>query len=205
MTMTIDDYINRVISAMPQATPERSQIALELRGHIAERMQGGTPADEVLRQLGDPVVLAESYLAAVPLVPAPLGARALAKLIDIALVGMFITALAGLMVQLVAREWVFPFAMLIILIGGSFGFGLYTIASEAASGETVGKHAMKLRVVRESGAQIGVGQAMVRQLPMFLQVYFIDALFALFTEKRQRAFELLSKTRVVKAKPGEAR
>jgi hypothetical protein len=32
---------------------------------------------------------------------------------------------------------------------------------------------------------------------MFLQVYMIDALFALFTEKHQRAFELLSKTRVV--------
>jgi hypothetical protein len=37
----------------------------------------------------------------------------------------------------------------------------------------------------------------VRQLPMFLQMYWIDVLFALFTEKSQRAFELLSKTRVV--------
>jgi len=30
-------------------------------------------------------------------------------------------------------------------------------------------------------------------------VYLIDAFFALFTERHQRAFELLSKTRVVAA------
>jgi hypothetical protein len=41
-----------------------------------------------------------------------------------------------------------------------------------------------------------MGQAVVRQLPMFLQMYWIDVLFALFTDKQQRAFELLSRTRV---------
>ena len=51
----------------------------------------------------------------------------------------------------------------------------------------------------ESGARISVGQAIVRQLPMFLQVYWIDVMFALFTERSQRAFEMLSKTRVVRA------
>lgn len=207
MTMTIDDYINRVMAAMPQATPERSQIALELRGHIAERMEGGTSADEVLRQLGDPQVLAEQYLSAVPLVTAPIGARLLAKLIDLALVVVFVAALAGLLGRfvVVADGFLFPFALLIILVGGSFGFAIYTIASEASTGETVGKRAMQLRVVRESGAHITWGQAILRQLPMFLQVAVFDALFALFTEKRQRAFEVLSKTRVVKAAPVEAR
>ena len=56
---------------------------------------------------------------------------------------------------------------------------------------------MGLRVVQESGAQIGLGQSVVRQLPVFFQVFWIDVLFALFTERSQRAFELLSKTRVV--------
>jgi uncharacterized RDD family membrane protein YckC len=205
MTMTIDDYINRVLAALPQATPQRSQIVLELRGHIAERLQGGSSADDVLRQLGDPVTLAESYLSAVPLVAAPFGARVVAKLIDAAIVLIFTAALAGLLVQFVPTDFMLPFAGIIILIGGSFAFALYTIAAEAASGETVGKRAMKLRVVRESGAQISVGQAIVRQLAMFFQVYIIDVLFALFTEKSQRAFEVLSKTRVVSTKSLEAR
>ena len=197
MTMTIDDYINRVLAALPQATPQRSQIALELRGHIAERIESGRSADDVLRQLGDPVALAESYLSAVPLVAASFGSRVVAKVIDIALVVFFMVVLAALFVQLTSSQGVFPFALLIILVGGSIMFGIYTMVSEATTGETVGKRAMNLRVVRESGAQISGGQAIVRQLPMFLQVYMIDVMFALFTEKRQRAFEVLSKTRVV--------
>jgi hypothetical protein len=32
---------------------------------------------------------------------------------------------------------------------------------------------------------------------LVLQVIWVDALFALFTERGQRAFELLSKTRVI--------
>ena len=66
-------------------------------------------------------------------------------------------------------------------------------------GQTPGKYLCGLRVVRESGARIGLGQAIVRQLPMFLEIFLVDVLFALFTEKHQRAFELLSKTRVVVA------
>ena len=61
-----------------------------------------------------------------------------------------------------------------------------------------------MRVVRESGARISLGQSLVRQLPQFLQVFWIDVLFALFTEHGQRAFELLSRTRVVMAFPEEA-
>jgi len=42
------------------------------------------------------------------------------------------------------------------------------------------------------------GQAVVRQLPVFLQIFLIDALFALFIERHQRAFEMLSRTRTVR-------
>ena len=56
---------------------------------------------------------------------------------------------------------------------------------------------MGLRTVRESGAKITIGQAVVRQIPLFFSFYLFDALFALFTKKKQRLFELISKTRVV--------
>src|SRR6185503_14102916 len=74
---------------------------------------------------------------------------------------------------------------------------LYPILSEHRVGRTIGKNLFGLRVVTEKGTRIGLGQAIVRQLPVFLQVFTIDALFALFTDRRQRAFEMLSKTRVV--------
>jgi uncharacterized RDD family membrane protein YckC len=82
---------------------------------------------------------------------------------------------------------------------------LYTVLSEYCAGKTIGKWLTGLRVVRESGARIGLGQAFVRQLALVFQVFVFDCLFALFTEKRQRACELLSKTRVVRAKRAGAK
>ena len=87
-----------------------------------------------------------------------------------------------------------------VFVGGSILFGVYTIVAEHNAGRTLGKRVLGIRVVRETGARISLGQAIVRQLPMFLQVFWIDVLFALFTDKSQRAFELLSKTRVVRGK-----
>jgi uncharacterized RDD family membrane protein YckC len=198
--MTIDDYISRVLAAMPATTPERSQIAMELRGHIAERIGDGRAEADVLAQLGDPVALAESYLSAVPLVSAPFGERVAAKLIDIVMVVAFTGTLAGLTGLFLPQDAWFIAALVIVMIGSSFVFGAYTVISEHVWGNTVGKRAMKLRVVRESGTRISLGQSLVRQLPMFLQVYMIDVLFALFTDRKQRAFEMLSKTRVVTAR-----
>jgi uncharacterized RDD family membrane protein YckC len=201
--MTVaDDYINQVLDHLPSGTPLRAQIAMELRGHIIERLDSGQQVADVLRQLGDPTTLAESYLRAVPLVSASFFRRGAAKLIDVIVVVLTILLGVGLPIFLVARqrpEWPFlwGFGMLLVILAASFGFGLYTIVAEHWLGFTVGKRALGLRVVRESGAPIGLGQSIVRTLPMFLQVYWIDVLFALFTDKSQRAFELLSKTRVV--------
>ena len=70
----------------------------------------------------------------------------------------------------------------------------------AALGEALRKRLrLGLRVVRESGARISIWQSIVRQLPLMLEVFWVDVLFALFTERHQRAFELLSKTRVVRS------
>ncbi len=197
---TQEQYIDRVIDNMPRATPLRSQIAMELQSHMAERVQGGQSVDEVIRQLGDPVALAESYLAAVPLRAASFGRRATAKLLDF-LIAMCVMApiewlawqaigppsLAGLIV---------PYVIFLVAFS-SFGLIAYTFIAEYRVGQTAGKRLLGICVVRESGARIGLGQSFLRQLPMFLQMYWVDVLFALFTEKSQRAFEVVSKTRVV--------
>src|SRR6187397_1820763 len=52
MTMTAGQYIERVIDAMPRVTPHREQIAMELRGHIAERVSNGQSLADVIVQLG---------------------------------------------------------------------------------------------------------------------------------------------------------
>jgi uncharacterized RDD family membrane protein YckC len=196
-----DDYISQVTDRIPLNTPLRLRIGLELQALIAERVERGQPVAAVLGQLGSPESLAESYLAAEPLVAAPFLSRAAAKTVDFLLLVLMAASMAAA-AFLTLREYAFwALPILIALIG--FGFPLYGVFSEYFTDQTVGKRLLGLRVVRESGARISLGQSFVRQLPQFLQVFWIDIMFALFTDRSQRAFELLSHTRVVQVEPGE--
>jgi len=189
-------YIDRVIAQLPLEPTLRTQVEMELRSHIAERVEHGQTVDDALRQLGDPVVLAESYLAAIPLIAASFWSRAAARLIDFFGVLSLSVPIVVVVILTVRPELAFFIALAVVLTVLILG-GIYPVIAEYRYGKTVGKHLMGLRVVRESGARIGFGQAVVRQLPMLTQVWWIDMLFALFTDKHQRAFEVLSKTRVV--------
>ena len=195
-------YVADVIARVPYEARLRDQIAMEVRGHIAERVEHGGSEAEAIRQLGDPVALAESYLAAIPLVSGSFLGRVGAKLIDLALFAVIVIpiGIAAWMQFGRVEPAVLPALLLlacIILVVP--GFAVYTAIAEHQFSRTIGKHLMGLRVVRESGGRIGFGQALVRQLPMFFEVFLIDAMFALFTDRSQRAFEMASKTRVVKA------
>ena len=197
--MTGDLYIQSVIDQIPGELPLRDHIAMELRAHIAERVAQGQPLDDILRQLGDPQQLSESFLASVPLTAAPNFPRLVAKVIDAGIICLIVGAVATVVwLELGSRLWdVFPFLPVFCVFGAVCGFVGYTIYAEYRFGRTVGKKLMGIRVVRESGTRISLGQAFLRQLPFFAQFFFIDALFVLFTQKHQRAFELITKTRAV--------
>lgn len=199
-------YISQVLSKLP-AGHLRTQIAMELRSHIADRIERGHTVEEAIRQLGDPAALAESYLSAVPLVPAPHLRRLGAKLVDVIIPVAYVCGMAWLFAFRLGRfaqaghlsAVLFAFVPAALVVGGVALYSIFLAISESRTGQTPGKRLFGLRVVRESGARIGLGQAFVRQLPHFLQVVWVDALFVLFTDRRQRAFEMLSKTRVVDA------
>jgi uncharacterized RDD family membrane protein YckC len=189
-----ESYINQVVDRLPRGATLRSQVAMELRSHIAERVEHGTPVDDALRQLGDPVALAESYLSAIPLVAAGFWARVAAKIADLLAFACGYVPIVWLLTRILPP----PFVIIASIALFAFGFCFYTLLAEYRFGKTFGKHLLGLRVVRESGGGVSLGQSFVRQLPVCLQVGWVDVLFALFTEKHQRAFELLSKTRVVR-------
>ena len=179
---TADNYIDSVLRHMPRATPLRAQIALELRGHFAERVANGQSLDDVVRQLGDPATLAESYLSAVPLVSAPFLRRAAAKIIDVLTLIVADVIVAGPLVWLLwGNEGLMVFVPLLALIFTNVIFLVYTVAAESQWGQTIGKHFLGVAPCwRESGARVSVGQAFVRHLPVFLQVFAIDVVIALF-------------------------
>ena len=190
----IDGYVAQVLDRLPPDSEIRSQVEVEVRSHVAERMEHGEPVDAALKQMGDPAHLAESYLSSVPLVPASFWTRVWAKVIDFVLAIAVFAPLVWLAFQV--NEIAF---LVTCVLGLAVALPGYPIVAEYRFAKTVGKRLCGLRVVRESGARISFGQSIVRQLPAFFQVFWIDAMFALFTERHQRAFELLSKTRVVVA------
>lgn len=202
--MTVDQYIHAVLDLMPQATPNRDQIARELRANIDERLARGEQLLDVLAQLGKPSRLADEYLAAIPMIAVPTWERFLAKLIDFGPVLLIVMPLVYLGVSKIPGpgfNWIVFCAFTFACSG--VGLCLYTVFAEFSTSRTLGKWMRGLHVVQESGRRITFGQSLVRQLPFMMSIYAIDAFFALFTDRHQRAFEMLSKTRVVVASTPE--
>jgi len=198
---TFDSYVEQVLDRIPHHLPLRDQVAQDIRSTFADRQALGEGADEAIRQLGDPTTLAESYLSAVAMTPAPFMARVGAKLLDAVLYCMVLPIPALIYRRMTYAETDSgPWNIAVFLMLGLIAMGLWLLSAVAETrfSRTPGKKLMGLHVVRESGTRIGFGQAIVRQLPVFLGIFWIDALFALFTERHQRAFELLSRTRTVR-------
>jgi uncharacterized RDD family membrane protein YckC len=192
-----DVYVQQVLSHILPG-PVRDQVEAEVRSHIADRVDSGSGVEDAIRQLGDPRALAESYLAAVPMRKAPHIRRGLAKLVDLALVWLLPCVVFVTWWITAAHEespvWL-VFASAFVL---SLAFSCWVpIVMEYRSGQSFGKRLFGLQVVTEKGGRIGLGQSLIRHIPVFLQVFTIDALFALVTDRRQRAFEMLTKTRVI--------
>ena len=116
--MTSDDYVNKVLAILPESMPQREQIGAELRSHIAERLSHGHSLDDVLKKLGDPARLANSYLLAEPLVNAPFGSRAVAKIVDALGVLVVVCPSAWLLSRLAPAGWRPVVLICLFFIGG---------------------------------------------------------------------------------------
>ena len=69
---------------------------------------------------------------------------------------------------------------------------------EKLYGQTLGKWAMGIVVVRENGGTLRWRDAIIRRIPFVFEFFWLDALFALFTAQRQRAFDFVASTLVVR-------
>ncbi len=203
----IDEYVRQVMENVPAASPERSRIQLDLRMHLEETAAAQESMQEAIHRMGDPREVALAYLADVPVLLASVGRRTAAFLIDIglgllvlcsgaALVGVSLLTF-GLLgadeVPLSLGVLVFaPIAIAVLLM--SLG---YFPVLEWRYGQTLGKWLLGIHVVTENGLRLGMMKAIVRRIPFFLEFFWIDAIVAIFTERKQRAFDLVAGTIVV--------
>jgi uncharacterized RDD family membrane protein YckC len=143
--------------------------------------------------------------------PAPNGSRFVAAFIDGAVLmisgmiigGVFGAVLGGIMgangatVEQIQESVQLPANALGILIGWLY----MAIQESSASGATIGKKAMGLRVINLNGDQISFLRATGRHFSRILcfLTIFIGYLLILFNDQRQGLHDMLASTRVVKA------
>lgn len=203
-TTTIDRFVGDVMRRIAPGIPDRERIELDLRMHLAERIEAEGDEVRALDRMGDPEEVARSFLAEIePPLSSP-GVRLGAFLFDAGLCLASILAAGVVYVGVIdalsgaggpsVSEGIAVFLVVMVFVVPAL---LYFPVLEARFGQTAGKRLFGAYVARESGERAGLGAAVVRRLPLLFEFWFIDALFVPFTEKRQRAFDIIAKTVVV--------
>jgi uncharacterized RDD family membrane protein YckC len=203
----IEDYVGAVMGHVPRAYAERGQIELDLRSHLLDLVEAGESEEAAVARMGPPEDVARGYLADLPLEYASRLRRSGAFLVDMALGVVVLTPLLLLLHRLLLGAdvpWdpvptvaVFVFLAAIGLAAPVMGL-LYFLPMEAVYGRTLGKWLLGMCVVRDSGTRMRWGAAFLRRIPFYFDIFWLDAIFALFTQKRQRAFDLVAGTVVVR-------
>ena len=206
----IDRYIDDVMRNVFATREDRERLEADLRSHFAAGEAEGRPAREILDGLGTPAEVATAFNAELEFAYAGFWQRLVAFIGDFGLLAVFTVPVVGLglVMGVVGEEpgevgifWIIVCGLMFLAVMGIWIF--YFPLLESHSGKTLGKHLMRIRVLRENGAPIGLGQAFVRRLSLFFEMLWIDALFIPFTDKRQRALDIIAKT-VVAREPGES-
>ncbi len=204
----VDRYVQDVLDNV-FATPEDAErLEADLRAHFAEAEARGEAPSRIVDHMGRPEDVAAAFNAERDVPYAGFWQRVVAFIGDCGLLlALFLPPLsvAVLSVRLVPEGepqvgWMIVMGLLGLAMLGIFV--CYFPILEARFGKTLGKHLLRIRVIRENGAPISLGQAFVRRLSLFFKLLLPDALFVPFTDKRQRALDIVAKT-VVAREPGE--
>lgn len=201
----IDDVLRHVF-----ATPEdRERLKADLRSHFVEGEAAGREPRDIITGLGTPVEVATAFNAEREFHYASFWERLFAFFGDMGVIICFalpfvvLIMLSGALSEDPGKASILWFVVLGLVAMTLAGICIfYFPLLESHYGKTLGKHVMKIRVLRETGAPIGLGQAFVRRLSMYFDMLWIDALFIPFTDKRQRALDIVAKT-VVAREPGK--
>jgi uncharacterized RDD family membrane protein YckC len=208
-------YLHEVLRHVPAAFPERrARIAADLRSHLSESIAAGESEEGAVRRMGPAEQTAGTFLQGAPLPLAPLADRLGAYVLDNALLAAPVLAafalagmrdpawLASLEQPNTAGARIVVAAVIVATVAVSL---LYFPVLEARSGQTPGKRLFGIAVVKASGTAVRFGTAMLRRLPSLFNFALLDAVFAPFTAKRQRAFDIVAGTLVVTSAPSASR
>lgn len=206
----MDRYIDQVLSNIQAPALEKERIRVDIQAHFQAAQEAGESLEKVTSRMGSPQVVAEEYMVHIKLLHAGFWRRLLAFAIDMALLIIWMGLLAVLAIvlsNLVPRSpagwgYVIGAALIALVIGCMVamvgGLFLYFPLLEARFGRTLGKRLLGLRVLKENGLPIGYKEAFLRRLSFYFDILPVDALFIPFTEKKQRVFDIIAWTIVIR-------
>lgn len=203
----VDRYIHDITHNLLATDEEKARFEGDLRAHFAEAGARNEPVPQTIERLGSVDAVVEAFNSERPVKYAGFMKRLAAFLADMALFLLFAIPVITAFVIANALDSdplraVGAFLIVLVMLA-MFGFGLlYFPLLEKRFGKTLGKHLMRIRVVDESGRPITLGQAIIRRLSFYFDLLALDAIFVPFTERKQRAFDLVARTIVVN-EPGK--
>ncbi len=208
-----DQYVQKVMGLICAPEKERAQIQADLQSHLQEGMADGEDMKELVERMGDPREVAAEFMSAVPLVYAGFGRRLAAFLVDMVVILLFAGLAAVLTISLSNVVPEHPSGLVENLAGGALILLVLISANaciamilvyfpllEGRFGQTLGKRMFGLRVRSEDGLPASYWQAFLRRLSFYFEILPFEALFIPFHPKRQRWFDILAKTVVVRSK-----
>jgi uncharacterized RDD family membrane protein YckC len=210
-TNIADQYVQKVMDLIYAPDSDRARIRADLDAHLREGLAGGEDMAALVERMGDPREVAAEFMSAVPLLYAGFWRRAAAFLVDMLVVLLFAGLAAGLTVSLSNIVPQHPeglwenlaggAAILAVLVGANACIAMvlaYFPLLEGRFGRTLGKRLLGLRVRSEDGLPASYWQAFLRRLSFYFEILPIEALFMPFHPRRQRWFDILAKTVVVR-------
>ena len=206
MSETADSYLRDVLRLVVASEDHQQRLRADLQRHFDDAADHGETPSDVMRRLGTPNEVAASFMEGVPLARAGFWERTIAFLADIGVFGCLVVPSLALWAFLapLAEDAAAPLRFVAMGFGMLAGLALIGIAIlyfpllEHLYGATFGKRALRLRVVTEQGLAVGLGAAFLRRLSLYVELIVIDALFIPFTADKQRAFDMVAKTLVVR-------
>ncbi len=204
-----DRYIDEVMRSAFASAEDRARLEADLRAHFAEAEARGEPPGRIIDGLGTPAEVAAAFNAEREIRYAGFGQRLVAFVADFALLVTLAVPLLALALLLESGRlasgdlsigWGVLLTLAIVAVSGIVIF--YFPLLEARFGKTLGKHLLRIRVLRENAAPIGLGQAFVRRLSFYFELLMLDSLLIFFTDRRQRALDIVART-IVAREPGD--
>ncbi len=203
---TMERYVRKVLDSIFSSADDKDRLEKDLRAHFEEGREAGDADAVIIQRMGPPEEVASSFMETIEPHYAGFWIRFLAFCSDLGTIATLTLPLFCVLFIWQPEESSHGPGPVFLLFG--IPIILWTLALwifyfpvlEYRLGKTLGKHLLGLRVQTETRTRISLGTAFLRRLSFYFEFLVLDSVFIPFTAKKQRAFDIVAHTLVLREK-----